>query len=345
MPNSYLKAKLGNILRLNPDRGFTIVELVVVISIIGILSTIVVFSYGGWRQSTVVAQLKSDLNGLVASMEDARNFSNSYPSTYPSSTFKASKGVTITGGSTDGVSYCFNAVSSDIPTLYYNIDSVNKSSGAQLGKCATYSMSFVANGGSAVNTLLDIAKGSTVTSPADPTKSSNIFSGWYKEAGLINQWNFGADKVNSDTTLYAKWVPDPWISGVISGIKVYNVDLPGTYKWGLSSVLCPNTYCYTPPSQTYRLFLSPQTNPGVEFSPEYPAQAACKQQVGGRLPDIFELLSIQQNKTSLGNNFQSNYYQSSRQYNDSRAQTRSMYDGFINNMIKSDPYYVRCVKD
>lgn len=344
MRNIHLKAKIGNILRLNPDRGFTIVEFVVVISIVGILSTIVVFSYGSWRQSTIAAQLKSDLSGLVSSMEDARNFGNSYPATYPESTFTPSKGVTITGGSADGVSYCFNAVSSDIPTLYYNINSTNKSSGAQLGKCATYSMSFVVNGGSSVNTLLDIAKGSTVTSPVDPTKSSNIFSGWYKEAGLINQWNFAVDKVNSDTTLYAKWVPDPWISGVISGIKVYNVDLPGTYKWGLSSVLCPDAYCNKPITQSNRLFLSPQANPGVEFSPEYPSQAACKQ-VGGRLPDISELLLIQQNRPSLGNNFQSNYYQSSSEYNASVALTRNMYDGFVNNMTKSNSYYVRCVKD
>jgi len=56
--------------------GFTIVELLVVIVIIGILVTIGIVAYGPWRQSLNKSQLHSDLHALAATMEDARNFSN-----------------------------------------------------------------------------------------------------------------------------------------------------------------------------------------------------------------------------------------------------------------------------
>lgn len=54
--------------------GFTIVELVVVIVVMGILATITVASYGNWRERTVTNQIKSDLNGVATAMENVRNF-------------------------------------------------------------------------------------------------------------------------------------------------------------------------------------------------------------------------------------------------------------------------------
>jgi len=49
--------------------GFTIVELVVVIAVIGILATITIVSYGAWHKSTLSAQVKSDLNGVKIGRE------------------------------------------------------------------------------------------------------------------------------------------------------------------------------------------------------------------------------------------------------------------------------------
>jgi uncharacterized repeat protein (TIGR02543 family) len=37
------------------------------------------------------------------------------------------------------------------------------------------------------------------------TKTNYGFGGWYKEENCINQWNFTADTVTGDITLYAKW--------------------------------------------------------------------------------------------------------------------------------------------
>lgn len=93
---------------IKPFSGFTIIELLVVIAVLGILATISIVGYGSWRSSTNVAQIKSDLNGLVAAMEDARNFGSGYPATIPS-TFKPTAGTTVAGGSMDGKNYCVSA--------------------------------------------------------------------------------------------------------------------------------------------------------------------------------------------------------------------------------------------
>lgn len=50
-----------------------------------------------------------------------------------------------------------------------------------------------------------IAKGSTIEEPDKPTVKGWIFEGWYKEESCINAWDFAADVVTGDMTLYAKW--------------------------------------------------------------------------------------------------------------------------------------------
>ena len=69
-----------------------------------------------------------------------------------------------------------------------------------------YTVTFNSQGGSEV-----ISKyadyNSLITAPAAPTKTGYTFSGWYKEAGCVNAWNFSTDKVTSDIILYAKWIP------------------------------------------------------------------------------------------------------------------------------------------
>ncbi|MDO4488722.1 MAG: InlB B-repeat-containing protein [Eubacteriales bacterium] len=47
--------------------------------------------------------------------------------------------------------------------------------------------------------------GDKVTSPSAVAVTGYLFGGWYKEASCINAWNFAADTVAGDTTIYAKW--------------------------------------------------------------------------------------------------------------------------------------------
>jgi uncharacterized repeat protein (TIGR02543 family) len=44
-----------------------------------------------------------------------------------------------------------------------------------------------------------------VTIPPVPTRDGNIFTEWYKDEQCMTAWDFSADRVKQDTTLYAKW--------------------------------------------------------------------------------------------------------------------------------------------
>ena len=99
------------------SRGFTIVELAVVIVVIGILATITTISYIGWKKNIQETQVKSDLTNAKTAMESYRNFNGKYPSDILVTTFKASPGVTLSGGSSDNGSTF---------TIYGTVDATNK---------------------------------------------------------------------------------------------------------------------------------------------------------------------------------------------------------------------------
>jgi len=120
----------------NSSNGFTIVELILVIAIIGILASISIVSYGNWQKKLVGVQLKSDLGGVATAMENSRNFNSGYPSSIPV-TFTPSQYVTLSGGgSSDSKEYCIDAASTKDATIHYYIDQDNIKS-AQVGTCAT----------------------------------------------------------------------------------------------------------------------------------------------------------------------------------------------------------------
>ena len=67
-----------------------------------------------------------------------------------------------------------------------------------------YIVRFDTNGGSEVSVQI-IKKGDHVTKPAAPTKDGYTFAGWYKDAEFTKAFDFANEKINADTTLYAKW--------------------------------------------------------------------------------------------------------------------------------------------
>jgi len=165
--------------RFGNKQGFTIIEMLVVIAIIGILAAIVVVSYSSWNKTIAVTQIKNDLSEASTALENARNFNDIYPSTIPS-TFKASTDITLTGGSSDGITYCIQAVNTKYPSDIYHIDSANSNQGAQTGAC-TYSLTLAINpvgGGTASQSgTSPYSSGSTPTITATPN-SGYAFSSW-----------------------------------------------------------------------------------------------------------------------------------------------------------------------
>ena len=71
----------------------------------------------------------------------------------------------------------------------------------------TYTVTFDSNGGSDVAPATDLAEGTTVKQPSNPSKTGYTFAGWYTQSDFSGTaWNFATDKISAkDTTLYAKW--------------------------------------------------------------------------------------------------------------------------------------------
>lgn len=101
--------------------GFTLAEMIVVISVIAILAAVSYVSYTNWRSQTMTAQIKSDLNSAATAMEDYRNFNNAYPSSIPS-TFTSSSGTSLSVVRSSATSYCINGTSSSNASIQYYID-------------------------------------------------------------------------------------------------------------------------------------------------------------------------------------------------------------------------------
>lgn len=82
-----------------PDRGFTLVELLVVIVIIGILAAISIQSYSNSKEQSFLAVMKGDLRNLGTSQEAYYYNNQTYyggPVPDPALVFSPSPGVSIT---------------------------------------------------------------------------------------------------------------------------------------------------------------------------------------------------------------------------------------------------------
>ena len=71
----------------------------------------------------------------------------------------------------------------------------------------SHNVSFVINNPSATTpTTLTVAEGAAVERPADQLIGCQHIAGWYKDAGLNEEWDFANDKMGDhDIILYAKW--------------------------------------------------------------------------------------------------------------------------------------------
>jgi prepilin-type N-terminal cleavage/methylation domain-containing protein len=120
-------------------KGFTVIELVIVISIIAILAGITIVGYNGWKNTALAAQVKSDLNGEAAAMESYRTFNNAYPTALSSITsFTPSTNDTLTLSSdSTATNYCIDAYNTNNPSTTFYLASETKDQGALSGTCAT----------------------------------------------------------------------------------------------------------------------------------------------------------------------------------------------------------------
>ena len=125
------------------SKGYTIVELILVIALIGILSAIAMTSYGEITKRVAVAQLKNDLLGAAASMEKSKSLHSKYPDTLPTGfKFNSDTQFSGVGGLTtfsigNGTDYCIEASSTKRSDIgIFSISSYGSSTTINNGSCA-----------------------------------------------------------------------------------------------------------------------------------------------------------------------------------------------------------------
>ena len=127
-------------------------------------------------------------------------------------------------------------------------------------------VTFDTDGGSAVEAQ-EVKDGGKVTEPAAaPTKAGFTFAGWYTGAnGTGDKWDFSADTVTRDLTLYAKWVP--------AAPQEYEVTFKyndGTTADKVEKVTTGSTVARpTVPTRTGYTFMGWYTTPGFDAGTEY----------------------------------------------------------------------------
>ena len=67
-----------------------------------------------------------------------------------------------------------------------------------------HTVTFDSKGGSDLSPAY-VGNGGHVLEPAAPTRAGYTFTGWYSDADLTTAWDFDADTVSGDMTLYAGW--------------------------------------------------------------------------------------------------------------------------------------------
>jgi len=187
------------------------------------------------------------------------------------------------------------------------------------------------------------------------TSSGNSYNNSYSSNGTtFSLIETSANGVAYNVTESTSAAAYPWVNWypgitatVLAGKYVYKTDLGPTfmYKPANNAVTSPQGVTGLDPNYPSNMVLvSPKTNPGVDFS-AYPGQNACKA-IGGRLPNMPELLAIYASRALYGNNFQSgDNYWSATEYNSNVAYGMSFGSGVVNGYTKTDTYSVRCVSE
>lgn len=100
-------------------KGFTLVELLIVVVIIGILAAIAVPKIGEAKEKAYVAAMKSDLRNLVVAMELFFDDNSAYPAGIVSDTLAFGIGADPATPANDGLTAINGFKASSKVTLYY----------------------------------------------------------------------------------------------------------------------------------------------------------------------------------------------------------------------------------
>jgi len=224
-------------------RGFTVIELLIVIVVIGILASIIVVSYNGVTERTYKSTLQTDLRSALSKIDIYKSDNGRYPS---------SLGILSSGvpKSSDGAEYT------------YVYDSLSD----------TFCLSLISThngiGGMTIDKEGEITTGActvplasfTTTSLPNGTQSSPYSAN--VQAASAATVTYGATGLPSGLTINSS---TGLISGTPTTTGTYNVTLTATNSGGVATTVLPLTISSLPAP-----VFSP-TSLSQEFHPCYPA--------------------------------------------------------------------------
>lgn len=116
------------------ERGFTLMELVVVTAIIGVLAAIAIPQYAAYEEQAGDAAAKSDLRNMATAMEAYYTQSGTYSGVdltlLGTFGYRQTAAVTVGVGTTDPTHYVINAHAASSPTTFTLDSSVGVISGS-----------------------------------------------------------------------------------------------------------------------------------------------------------------------------------------------------------------------
>lgn len=118
-------------------RGFSLVELLVVIIVLVMLATLTTFFVSNWRNDTAETEVKNDLNHAVSSVETYNNYNSFYPPSQAvfNSLYSNTETVNLTYTRRFNGSFCINAVSTVRPAVAWYVDS-SEGKSPRAGSCS-----------------------------------------------------------------------------------------------------------------------------------------------------------------------------------------------------------------
>ncbi len=112
------------------------------------------------------------------------------------------------------------------------MDSENEAAPEVMAMSESFLVTYDSDGGTAVSSEL-VNSGEKAARPSDPSKEGYDFEGWYKEAACISAWDFDADTVTGNLTLYAGWdkaaVEEPEAEKETYSVTFYSEETAGAY--------------------------------------------------------------------------------------------------------------------
>lgn len=226
-------------------RGFTLVEIAIVIVVLGILIGIVTVGYGKWRESIAQKEVQSDLQLAAAAMENAKNFRGGYPvgsNAIPG--FKGSPNVSVSykpGGTQ--TAFCIDGVSNTDTNIRYFIDSTQGKTPIS-GVCAE--------------------AGDVGTPPGSPTIASVKVEG----ASAHATWNIqpGATSYEIQKKLSTSSTWDAAVSRSSTGYSYGGLDIPQIYDYRVRAL---NSYGASSWSATVTRVTVPRPGAGTVSNINY----------------------------------------------------------------------------